>query len=247
MILSSILFFIFCYHLLWASFELLVHRSLMHGHYIINKKLAIVLRFMVWLLMGLAFKNWQQHLCAQHRKHHRFSDQEGDPFSPHVQSFKELFDYKHNEPGKPRYVSPEDLVMYAPEIKNDTSKLEIEFYQKYPKLGLNIMWAIYIVLFGLPGLFVGAIHRFLILEIIILNADWGTHKLGFRYVKLPYPDKAVNMFPIGILMAGEELHANHHLDPNKLNYALRWFEFDLGYWYARFFIFLNLMQVKHKK
>ena len=244
MILNSILFFILCYHLLWASFELLVHRSLMHGHYTIDKRLYAVLRFNVWLLMGLAFKNWEQHLCALHRKHHRFSDQPEDPVSPHCQTFRQLFDYKHNDPKKPRYIGPEDLAKYAPEVNSDNSNLEINFYQRYPKFGLTLMWALYTVLFGIPGFIVGAIHRFLITEIILLNADWGTHKIGFRYVKLPYPDKAVNLFPIGILMAGEELHANHHLEPSRLNYAMRWFEFDLGFWYARLFIFLGLMQVK---
>jgi len=242
MVINSILFFLLCYHLLWATFSLLVHRSIIHKQYVIDKNLAIVFRFILWVVMGLAYQNWQQHLCALHRKHHRFSDQKEDPCSPHLQSLRELLDYKHNDPNKPRFIGPKDLATYAPEIKTDTSQIE-QFYQKHPTLGLTILWGIYTLLFGISGFIIGAIHRFFITDIVILTADWGTHKLGFRYVKLPNSGKAVNMFPIGILLAGEELHANHHLNPNRLNLAMKWFEFDLGYWYVRFFAMLGLMRI----
>ena len=244
MFLAAFIFFLICFHILWVAFELLVHRSIMHNHYIVNEKLEHAFRFFLWLTMGLAFDNWAQHLTAQHRKHHLFSDTKQDPFSPYNYNFFQIFDYKHNEPGRPFYISPDDVKKYASDVKVYDGWIETNLYQKYPKLGLTILWIIYTLLFGIGGFVIGAIHRFLITEIIILIANYGTHKIGFRYVDLGPGDKAVNIFPIGILLAGEELHANHHKYPGKINYAIRWFEFDSGYWYAKLFIRLGLMKIK---
>ena len=244
MFLAAFISFLICFHILWVSFQLLVHRSMMHGHYVIvNKKLENTLRFLLWLTMGLGFNNWAQHLTAQHRKHHLFTDTKDDPNSVAGVNFFQMFDYKHNEPGRLFYISPEDVKKYASDVKVYDGWVELNLYQKYPTLGLTILWIIYTLLFGIGGFVVGAVHRFLITEIIILIANYGTHNIGFRYVELPPGDRAVIMFPIAILLAGEELHANHHKYPKKLNYAIRWFEFDSGYWYAKIFVRLGLMKV----
>jgi stearoyl-CoA desaturase (delta-9 desaturase) len=249
MFLEAFLFFLLTYHILWTAFQLLLHRGLIHQQFIVDRRLKVVLRFLLWLLQGLAFKNWESHITAQHRKHHLFADQKEDPFSPSNYKFLQMFDYKHNSPGRPYYISPLDVQKYAADIKDDHSNLEINFYQKYPKLGLSILWIIYILLFGIAGLVVGAIHRFLITEIIIFTANYGTHKIGFRYAnpKTSTSDDAVIMFPIGILLAGEELHSNHHRYPNKVNYAVRWFEFDICYWYIKFFELFKLIKITSNK
>jgi len=247
MFLDAFLFFLLLFHIMWVAFELLIHRSLIHNQFTLDDRLKAVFRFILWFTYGLAFKKWESHLTAQHRLHHLFSDQPNDPYSPNNYKFLEMFDYKHNTPGRPYYVSPEDLKKYSADIKNDHSSLEINFYQKYPRMGLSILWLIYILLFGLAGLVLGAIHRFFINEIIIIVANYATHRIGFKYAQRAVSDDAVIIFPIGILMAGEELHTNHHQHPNKINYAIRWFEFDIGYWYIKFFELLNLIKIPCKQ
>jgi stearoyl-CoA desaturase (Delta-9 desaturase) len=243
MFLNAFLFFLLTYHILWVAFQLLIHRGLIHQQFIVDYRLRVVLRFILWLMYGLAFKNWESHITAQHRLHHLFSDQEKDPYSPNNYKFLEMFDYNHMSPGRPYYTSPEDIKKYSRDIKDDNSNLEINFYQKYPKLGLNILWGIYILLFGFAGLIIGAIHRFFINEIVIITANYATHRVGFKYAQRSDGDDAVIVFPIGILMAGEELHTNHHQYPNKINYAVRWFEFDICYWYIKFFELLKLIKL----
>jgi len=45
------------------------------------------MRFWLWLTTGMVTKQW----VAIHRKHHRFSDADGDPHSPHVYGIKRVF------------------------------------------------------------------------------------------------------------------------------------------------------------
>jgi stearoyl-CoA desaturase (delta-9 desaturase) len=245
MFLDPFIFFIICFHIVRVAFELLVHRSLAHNHYIMSKKLQNIFRFLLWLLSGLSFPKWNQRIVAMHRKHHIYSDQPNDPTSPNHFSFLQMFDYNHYEPNRPYYISPEEMELYAPDIVPYDDWIEINLYQKYTKLGLTFLWLVYILLFGIGGLVLGAIHRFFISEILILTSHYMTHKIGFRYVNLGTTNKALIVFPIGILLGGEELHANHHKSPSKLNLANRWFEFDIGYWYAKLFIKLGVMKVKN--
>jgi stearoyl-CoA desaturase (delta-9 desaturase) len=244
MLLNAFLFFLICFHINRVSFEILVHRSISHNHYIVGKKLEHVFRFFLWLLSGLPFPGWTKHIIAMHRKHHLTADLKEDPTSPHHRKFFQMFDYKHKDPNRPYYVSEEDKKKYASDIEIYDDWLEINLYQKYTKLGLTILWIVYTLLFGIWGFIIGAIHRFLISEISILLSHYITHKVGFRYVNLGPVDKALIVFPIGIFLAGEELHANHHKCPGQLNLANRWFEFDIGYWYAKLFIGLGLLKIK---
>ena len=42
-------------------------------------------------------------------------------------------------------------------------------------------------------------------------------------------DNSKNTLPIDFLMMGELYQNNHHRRPNNMNFAVRWFEIDLGY------------------
>ena len=57
-------------------------------------------------------------------------------------------------------------------------------------------------------------------------------------------DQSRNISPIGILIGGEELHNNHHLDPASPRLSLRWWEFDIGWFYIRVLQSLRLASVK---
>jgi stearoyl-CoA desaturase (delta-9 desaturase) len=44
-------------------------------------------------------------------------------------------------------------------------------------------------------------------------------------------DNSRNISPIGVIIGGECLHNNHHLDPASAKLSRRWFEFDIGWMY----------------
>jgi stearoyl-CoA desaturase (delta-9 desaturase) len=57
-------------------------------------------------------------------------------------------------------------------------------------------------------------------------------------------DRSTNISPIGILVGGEELHNNHHLDPANPQLSRRWFEFDIGWLYIKILTSLRLAKLK---
>jgi stearoyl-CoA desaturase (delta-9 desaturase) len=58
-------------------------------------------------------------------------------------------------------------------------------------------------------------------------------------------DHSRNVVPWGILIGGEELHNNHHLDPANPKLSRRWFEFDIGWFYIQLFRVIGLMKLKN--
>jgi stearoyl-CoA desaturase (delta-9 desaturase) len=57
-------------------------------------------------------------------------------------------------------------------------------------------------------------------------------------------DRSRNIVPWGIVIGGEELHNNHHLDPASAQLSRRWWEFDIGWMYIRLLSALRLATVK---
>ena len=251
--LNTIIFYLIVFHLLWVTFTLLVHRGYSHQYWRLHPILEHFCRFWLWVSYGMPFYGWLKYLVAQHRKHHRYSDTrysdtEYDPISPHLYTIRQLLDYKHNTPGKQYYTSPEDVIRYSVGINNYGDWIERKIYLPYPKMGLVILWIIATILFGLPGFIIGGLYKFLIQNIIVVLAGYGLHKIGYtpNRPRTTEGDKSTNVFPLGILLAGEELHANHHDYAGKLNFADRWWEFDIGYWYAKFFMVVGLLKINHR-
>jgi stearoyl-CoA desaturase (delta-9 desaturase) len=67
------------------------------------------------------------------------------------------------------------------------------------------------------------------------------HYWGYR--NYPVQDASTNLFPIGILIGGEELHNNHHAHPTSAKFSSAWHEFDIGWMYIRILEALRLARV----
>ena len=57
-----------------------LHRDLTHGGVKFKKGLRVAMHFWLSLFTGISPREW----VAVHRKHHQFSDEEGDPHSPYL-------------------------------------------------------------------------------------------------------------------------------------------------------------------
>ena len=73
-----------------AEFALLVttiwlHRTLSHRAMTVSPGLTRVFRVLTWITTGIRPRQW----VAVHRKHHAFTDVEGDPHSPRLEGFSE--------------------------------------------------------------------------------------------------------------------------------------------------------------
>lgn len=120
--------------------------------------------------------------------------------------------------------------------------VERKIYTPYNFLGVLIMLWIDLQLFGLVGLVVWAVQMlwipFWAAGVINGLAHWWGYRNGET------KDKSTNISPLGILIGGECLHNNHHLEPANPRLSRRWFEFDIGWMYIKIFEFLRLLKIK---
>ena len=234
-------------HFRWVVFSIYVHRGLGHHMFEFSPVLSHVFRFYLWFSMKYSWPNWMQYYAAQHRKHHKYSDLPNDPHSPYQLTFKQLL-YDFDKPGSSYALTQEELQLYAPDIQTANDWVERHLYCRYPRLGLLIYWILATILFGWFGFVVGIVTYLFMDQIGIMLSNWIMHKIGFSYAtQHDTGDRSKIVCPIGVIMAGESLHARHHNDPGNPNFGHRWWELDVGWWYCRLLISVGLMKLVNKR
>jgi stearoyl-CoA desaturase (delta-9 desaturase) len=181
-------------------------------------------------------KQW----IAIHRKHHRFSDEPGDPHSPHVYGIKQVF-FKgavlYHDASKDK-----DMVnSYGAGTPADW--IEHNLYSAHSRLGIGILLLFNLIIFGWVGAIIWGIQMLWIPFWAAGVVNGVGHWWGYRNGETK--DRSRNIAPWGIVIGGEELHNNHHLDPASARLSRRWFEFDIGWMYIKIFSFLRLLKVRH--
>jgi stearoyl-CoA desaturase (delta-9 desaturase) len=182
-------------------------------------------------------KEW----VAVHRKHHRYCEKEKDPHSPKIHGlYTVLFKgaLLYNEAAKDKNM----VNTYGIDTPTDT--IERVLYTPYSRLGILLLLVLNLLLFGLWGILTYIIQ-------IVWIPFWAAgvingvgHYIGYRNGNTK--DNSRNIVPVGILIGGEELHNNHHLDPGNVKLSKRKFEFDIGYFYIKIFEFCRLLKIRHK-
>ena len=224
-------------HITIVSVTVFLHRHQAHRALDLHPVVSHFFRFWLWLTTGMITREW----AAVHRKHHAKCDTPEDPHSPQVLGINRVlwggvFLYV-KEAGK-----PETLERYGHGTPDDW--LERHLYSQFQVLGLTLMGAIDVILFGVvPGALVLATQ-------IVWIPFWAAgvingigHYWGYRL--WPTPDASTNITPLGILIGGEELHNNHHAYPTSAKLSIKWYEFDIGWLYIRILEALGLATLKH--
>lgn len=234
------IFWLIKLHIYVTVFSMYVHRGIAHKHFIPCKPLEYCFRLILWV-SGTLGPKWAETYVSRHRKHHLTSDTKEDEQSPHHLTLIQMcqpWQYNHH-----------DVEKYCPEVKTPDDWMQRTLHEKHKNLGPWVEHVIAGILFG----YVGIILSWLIYTTTkkwfgILIGNYAFHKIGFNYAGHRHPyDKSKNLFPIGILLGGEELHNNHHNWPMRVNYRQRWFELDIGYVYARIFSMLGLLTISEEK
>lgn len=218
-----------------VSVTLYLHRSQSHKGVEFHPALNHFFRLWLWLTTGMNTKQW----VAVHRKHHQNTDVEGDPHSPHLFGLKTIMTSGmklYNDPCR----SADFVMKYGAGTPKDW--IERRLYTPYPVLGIFIMLAIDLLLFGAWGLLVWAIQ----IAWIPVTAGGLINGLGhwWGYRNGETQDHSHNISPIGIIVSGEELHNNHHLDPASPKFSRKPWEFDMGWMYIKSLEKLKLATIK---
>src|SRR5690606_2075639 len=68
------------------------------------------------------------------------------------------------------------------------------------------------------------------------------HAKGYR--NFATEDASTNLWPIGVFVAGEELHNNHHAFPTSARFSMRPHEIDLGWLHLKVLSWLGLAKIR---
>ena len=229
------LYLLLCTHVTIICVTLYLHRGQAHRGIQFNSIVEHFMRFWLWLTTGMITKEW----VAVHRKHHRFTDQEGDPHSPKLFGvwnvlFKGAFLY--NKASKDR----EMVNTYGVGTPDDW--MERNVYSKYAFLGILILLLGNVMLFGSIGIAIWAIQMIWIPFWAAGVINGIGHFWGYR--NGDSKDNSKNITRFGIIIGGEELHNNHHINPASPKLSLQPWEFDIGWMWLSLFVKLNLAKLK---
>jgi stearoyl-CoA desaturase (delta-9 desaturase) len=222
-------------HITMISVTVFLHRHQAHRALDLHPIASHFFRFWLWLTTGQVTKEW----AAIHRKHHAKCEQPDDPHSPQVYGIKTVL-LQGYELYRAEAVKPDTLARYGHGTPRDW--LERNLYSRFSTLGLVAMLLIDLALFGAAGMAVWAVQMAWtpVMAAGIING--AAHYWGYRNFEAP--DASTNISPWGILIAGEELHNNHHTYPTSAKLSVKPYEFDMGWVYICMLQRMGLATVK---
>lgn len=231
-----VLYVLIATHITIASVTIYLHRSQSHMSVILHPLVSHFMRFWLWLTTGMVTKEW----VSSHRKHHAFCEREGDPHSPKIYGiwhvlFGGAFLYR-------KAVKDRDMVeKYGRGTPDDW--IERKLYSRFPALGITLLLAVNLLLFGwLAGFLAWGVQMLWIPFWAAGVINGLGHFIGYRNFQVK--DNSTNLFPWGILIGGEELHNNHHRYAASPKLAVKPWEFDIGWAYIRLLELLGLAKAK---
>jgi stearoyl-CoA desaturase (delta-9 desaturase) len=222
-------------HVTIAAVTIYLHRHQTHRALNLHPIVSHWFRFWLWVTTGMVTKEW----VAVHRKHHARCETPQDPHSPQVLGIARVlwggvFLYVRESRDR------EMVERYGRGTPNDW--IETRLYTRCPYCGILIMGLAAVLAFGIGwGLFVFAIQMVWIPFWAAGVINGMGHYWGYR--NYPVEDASTNLFPIGVLIGGEEFHNNHHAHPTSAKLSSAWYEFDIGWMYIRLLEMLRLAKV----
>jgi stearoyl-CoA desaturase (Delta-9 desaturase) len=207
-----------------------LHRTLTHRGLEVHPALAFCMHLWLMIFTGITPRQW----VAVHRKHHQFSDKEGDPHSPYIYGmwtvlFGNVYYY--------RKTAADEAVLkkYTPDYRGTAIDV-------IPAQGFGVLagWAIFVAMFGWA--WGSGAFWFQAAAYIFLNASINSicHMVGYRN----FDNLATNVQWIALLTGGEGLHNNHHEYPASPRFSMRGLEFDPAWPAIRAMQALRLARVK---
>ena len=219
-----ILFTLLLTHITMISVTIYLHRHQAHRSLDLHPLPAHFFRFWLWLTTGQVTKEW----ASIHRKHHAKCETVDDPHSPQIYGIRKVL-LEGAELYRAESKVKETMERYGHGTPDDW--IERNLYTRYSWQGVGLMMIVNLYLFGALGLSVWAVQMMWtpIMAAGIING--AGHFWGYRNFEAP--DSSTNISPWGILIAGEELHNNHHTYPTSAKFSVKPFEFDIGWVYIR--------------
>ena len=210
-----------------------LHRSATHKALVLHPVVEWMMKLMLWLTTGQCTKEW----VAVHRKHHQYTDKEGDPHSPKIEGFW------HVQLGNVFYyvreIKKTDVVVrYASDIKEGWWDHHV---WNRGLLGIGVGIVILCLIAGpVIGLWwalaAAGIHTVLYVFVLTSSINGLCHTKGYRN----FDNTATNIRLLALLTGGEGLHNNHHGYPRSPKFSWKVSEFDPAWPLIKLLILMRL-------
>lgn len=199
------------------------HRYFTHGSFKANRPMKIALAIAGSMAIEGPVIRW----VADHRRHHAFSDKEGDPHSPwrYGETLPALlkglgfahvgwmFDTEHTSRER-----------FTPDLMRDRDLVWID---RFFPLWVAISLLGPALLGGLITMsFTGALTAFfwasLVRVFMLHHVTWSINSICHAVGRRPFNarDKSTNFWPLAILSFGESWHNMHHADPTSARHGV---------------------------
>jgi stearoyl-CoA desaturase (delta-9 desaturase) len=209
------------------------HRLFTHNAFATHRAVKIVFAVLGTAAVQGSVIAW----VADHRKHHAFTDAEGDPHSPHAGAGEgwrgALAGLYHAHIGWLfEYPSGAEAERFAPDMLEDRDLVAVS------RAFTPIVIASLVLPFGLGWLLTGELAgaltallwggfvRVFFLHHVTWSINSVCHFFGRR--RFATDDESTNVPWLALLSFGESWHHNHHAFPRSATHGLRWWEIDPG-------------------
>ena len=228
---TDVVLAVFFYYLSGMGVTVGYHRHFTHGSFKANRGLKIALAAAGSLAIEGPVIRW----VADHRRHHAFSDREGDPHSPwrfgdsmagltkgfFFAHIGWLFDPEHTNWEK-----------YAPDLLADRDIARVD--RLFPLLVGVSMFAPAILGGLISWSWTGALTAFLwasLVRVAVLHhVTWSINSVCHMIGERPYAsrDRSANFWPLAVLSFGESWHNSHHADPTCARHGVDRGQLDIS-------------------
>ena len=227
--MTEIIYLLIATHITIVAVTIYLHRFYAHRALFLHPILQHFFRVWLWLTTGMRTHEW----VAIHRLHHQKVDRAGDPHSPKLFGIKRvLFG------GVLLYRDALKDEKTIDQLSSDRPKDLIENLYKHSYLGVSTLLVSLILIFGWVGILLWAVQMIWIPFWAAGVINGIGHHWGYRNTETE--DTSKNIIPIGLIIGGEELHNNHHRDPTSPKFSMKWWEFDIGWFWIQIFRFFGL-------
>ncbi len=207
------------------------HRLFTHGSFKAKRPLRIILAIAGMMALQGEVTVW----VADHRRHHAFSDRDGDPHSPWrygsgVLALAKGFWHAHlgwilgrDKTNKERF---------APDLMADR---DIQTADRLVPLWMGLSLVLPALIGGvatlswwgaLTAFFWASLVRISLLHHVTWSINSVCHMIGARPFRSR--DRAANFWPLAILSFGESWHNSHHADPTCARHGVRRGQLDIS-------------------
>jgi stearoyl-CoA desaturase (Delta-9 desaturase) len=198
------------------------HRLFTHRSFTANRALKIGLGVAGSMAVEGSVIGW----VANHRRHHMFSDQPGDPHSPHrygTGALGQLRGLAYAHLGWLFAADGTSATRFAPDLQRDRDIVAISrMFPAFAVASFVLPFALgWLLSRSLLGAFTALIWAGVVRIALLHHATWSVNSVCHMFGRHPsaVTDRSTNFAPLAVISMGESWHNFHHAHPSSARHG----------------------------